>query len=98
LEGLGQLLETIDLVQENLKPELNVLGVVITMFDKRNKLSGEVKKELKQYFGDKVFASVIPRNVRLAEAPSYGKSILHYDHRSKGARAYEKLAKEIMKL
>lgn len=98
LEGLGQLLETIDLVQNNLKPELNILGVVITMFDKRNKLSGEVKKELHQYFGDKVFSSVIPRNVRLAEAPSYGKSILHYDQRSKGARAYEKLAKEIMKL
>ncbi len=97
LEGLGQLLETIELVQGNLKPELNILGVVITMFDKRNKLSGEVAKELKQYFGDKVFSTVIPRNVRLAEAPSYGKSILHYDQRSKGARAYEKLAKEIMK-
>lgn len=98
LEGLGQLLETIDLVQENLKPELNILGVVITMFDKRNKLSGEVKKELEQYFGDKVFSSVIPRNVRLAEAPSYGKSILHYDQRSKGAKAYEKLAQEILKM
>ncbi len=98
LEGLGQLLETIELVQENLKPELEILGAVITMFDRRNRLSGLVKNELHQYFPNRVFVTIIPRNVRLAEAPSFGKSILNYDRFSKGARAYEKLAKEIIKL
>ncbi len=98
LEGLGQLLETIDLVKNNLKPELEILGAVITMFDKRNRLSGLVRNELHQYFPDRVFSTVIPRNVRLAEAPSFGKSILKYDKRSKGGRAYEKLSKEIRKL
>lgn len=98
LEGLGQLLETIDLVKDNIKPELKVLGAVITMFDKRNRLSGLVKKELEQYFPNHLFNTVIPRNVRLAEAPSFGKSILGYDKRSRGGRAYEKLAREIIKL
>lgn len=98
LEGLGQLLETISLVQNNLKPELGIMGAVITMFDKRNKLSESVMRELYQYFPNRVFRSVIPRSVRLAEAPSYGRSILHYDPKSKGGRAYEKLARELIGL
>lgn len=96
LEGLGQLLETISLVQNNLKPELSILGAVITMFDKRNRLSTSVMQELYQYFPNKVFRSVIPRSVRLAEAPSYGRSILHYDPKSRGGKAYAKLAREVL--
>jgi chromosome partitioning protein len=96
LEGLGQLLETISLIQNNLKPELGILGVVITMFDKRNRLSSLVKDELYKYFPNKVFKSIIPRSVRLAEAPSYGSSILQYDAKSLAAKAYEDLAKEII--
>jgi len=98
LEGLGQLLNTIGLVQANLKPELGIMGAVITMFDRRNKLSGSVMNELYQYFPNKVFRSVIPRSVRLAEAPSYGRSILHYDPKSKGGKAYKRLAMEIIDL
>lgn len=96
LEGIGQLLNTVNLVQEHIKPELEILGAVITMFDKRTKLSGDVMNELYKYFPDKIFRSVIPRTVRLAEAPSFGKSILHYDPNGKGARAYERLAREIL--
>lgn len=95
LEGLGQLIETINLVKENLKPNLEILGAVLTMFDGRNRLSQDVFNELYKYFPDKIFRSVIPRSVRLAEAPSFGKSILHYDPSSKGARAYERLAREL---
>ncbi|PKM91478.1 chromosome partitioning protein ParA [Candidatus Falkowbacteria bacterium HGW-Falkowbacteria-1] len=98
LEGLGQLLETISLIQNNLKPSLGIMGVAITMFDKRNRLSSLVKDELYKYFPNKVFKSIIPRSVRLAEAPSYGQSILQYDPKSVGARAYEGLAKEIIEL
>lgn len=98
LEGLGQLLETIGLVQNNLKPELGIMGAIITMFDKRNRLSSSVMNELYQYFPNKVFRSVIPRSVRLAEAPSYGRSILHYDPKSKGGKAYERLAREILEI
>ncbi|MEK7202783.1 MAG: AAA family ATPase [Patescibacteria group bacterium] len=98
LEGLGQLLDTIALVQSNLKPELGIMGAVITMFDKRNRLSGSVMNELYQYFPNKVFRSVIPRSVKLAEAPSYGRSIFYYDPKSKGGKAYEKLAKELIDL
>lgn len=98
LEGLSQLLETISLVQNNLKPSLGIMGAVITMFDRRNKLSEAVMEELYQYFPNRIFRSVIPRSVRLAEAPSYGRSILHYDKRSKGGRAYEGLAKEVISL
>lgn len=98
LEGLGQLINTIRLVQEHLKPELSILGAVITMFDKRTRLSDQVMQELYKFFPDKIFRTVIPRNVRLTEAPSYGKSILHYDPSSKGARAYEKLAREVLEL
>ena len=98
LEGLSQLLETISLVQNNLKPALGIMGAVITMFDRRNKLSESVMGELYQYFPNRIFRSVIPRSVRLAEAPSYGRSILHYDPKSKGGKAYEGLAKEILSL
>lgn len=96
LEGLSQLLETISLVQNNLKPELGIMGAVITMFDKRNKLSESVMEELYKYFPNRIFRSVIPRSVRLAEAPSYGRTILQYDPKSKGGKAYEGLAREIL--
>ncbi|MCU0680021.1 MAG: AAA family ATPase [Planctomycetes bacterium] len=98
LEGLSQLLETISLVQNHLKPNLGIMGALITMFDKRNRLSGLVVEELKKYFPNRIFNAVIPRSVRLAEAPSYGRSILHYDPSSKAAKAYEELAKEILEL
>jgi len=98
LEGLGQLLNTISLVQSNLKPELGIKGVVITMYDKRNRLSGSVMNELYQYFPNRIFRAVIPRSVRLAEAPSFGRSILHYDAKSKGGKAYERLAREMIDL
>lgn len=96
LEGLGQLLQSIDLIKENLRPDLAVLGAVLTMYDKRNKLSHGVLQDIHQHFPHRVFRSVIPRNVRLAEAPSYGQTILHYDPSSKGARAYEGLSREII--
>lgn len=96
LEGLGQLLETVALVKTHIHPELGILGAVLTMFDKRTRLSTEVMNELYKYFPDNIFRSVIPRSVRLAEAPSFGKSILHYEPRGKGSRAYERLAREIL--
>jgi len=96
LEGLGQLLKTISLVKENIKPYLNVLGAVLTMFDGRNRLSEEVLHELYKFFPNNIFRSVIPRTVRLAEAPSFGKSIFHYEPSGKGARAYERLARELL--
>lgn len=96
LEGLGQLLETINLVKENLRPDLEILGAVITMYDKRNLLSKQVLDELYKYFPAKIFRSVIPRNIRLTESPSHGKAIIHYDNSSKGAKSYERLAKEII--
>lgn len=96
LEGLGQLLRTIDLVRENIKPDLQVMGAILTMYDSRNRLSDEVLHELYKYFPNNIFRSVIPRTVRLAEAPSYGKSILHYEPTGKGAKAYERLARELL--
>src|SRR3989338_4155638 len=96
LEGMGQLLQTIDLIRTHIKAELEILGAVITMFDKRTRLSDDVMNELYQYFPDRIFRSVIPRTVRLAEAPSFGQSILHYDPKGKGARAYERLAREVL--
>jgi chromosome partitioning protein len=98
LEGLSQLLGTIDLVKNSLRPDLEVMGAVLTMFDARNKLSGDVMGELRKFFPNKIFESVIPRNVRLAEAPSFGRPIAQYDPWSKGARAYSDLAKEIIEL
>jgi chromosome partitioning protein len=97
LEGLGQLLATVQRVKEALNPTLDLLGVVLTMYDKRTSLSEQVQTELANHFGDKVFKTVIPRNVRLAEAPSFGKTIFEHDRWSKGARAYKQLAKEVMK-
>ena len=96
LEGLGQLMNTISLIQENIKPELEILGALLTMHDKRLKLSDQVMEELYRHFPNKIFRTIIPRNVRLTEAPSHGKSILNYDPSSKGARAYEKLARELL--
>src|SRR3989338_1435343 len=96
LEGLGQLLQTIGLIRENIKPDITILGAVITMFDKRTRLSEDIMHELYKYFPDRIFRSVIPRTVRLAEAPSFGKSILHYEPSGKGAKAYERLAEEVL--
>jgi len=96
LEGLSQLLNTVRLVQQNLNPSLQVEGVLLTMFDQRLNLSRQVAEEAKEYFGNKVFRSAIPRNVRLAEAPSFGKPILLYDVLSAGAQAYLALAREII--
>lgn len=96
LEGLSQLLNTVNLVKENIKPELELMGAVITMYDSRTRLSKEVLEELYRFFPDKIFRSVIPRSVRLAEAPSFGKTILGYDPSSKAAKAYERLCKEFI--
>lgn len=95
LEGLSQLLQVMQHVQVSLNPDLELLGVVITMFDKRNSLAEQVQGEVSKHFGDKLLKTVIPRNVRLAEAPSYGKPISDHDKWSKGARAYKSLAKEV---
>ena len=97
LEGLGQLLQTIQSVKATTNPRLEILGVVLTMYDKRTSLSEQVAAELKQHFGEKLFTTVIPRTVRLAEAPSFGKTVFEHDKWSKGARAYKQLAKEIVK-
>lgn len=96
LEGLGQLLSVIDRVKSAINPSLQILGVVLTMFDSRTSLSDQVKDEVKKHFGDKIFDTVIPRNVRLAEAPSFGTPISEHDKWSKGARAYKQLAKEVL--
>lgn len=96
LEGLSQLVKTIDLVKKYLNTRLKVLGVLLTMFDVRTNLSSDVAAEVKNYFGGKVFSVVIPRNVRLSEAPSHGETILEYDPRSKGADVYEQLAREVL--
>ncbi|MCQ2503059.1 MAG: AAA family ATPase [Saccharofermentans sp.] len=97
LEGLSQLMDTINIVKKKLNPELEILGVVLTMFNLRTQLSRQVKEEADKYFGGIVFKTLIPRNVRLAEAPSHGLAICDYDRNSKGARAYEALAKEVIK-
>jgi chromosome partitioning protein len=95
LEGLSQLLSTIQAVRGSTNPHLELLGIALTMFDKRNSLSEQVQKEIEGYFGEKLFKTIIPRNVRLAEAPSYGRTIYEHDKWSKGARAYKSLAKEV---
>jgi len=97
LEGLSQLMDTISIVKKKLNPDLDILGVVLTMFNLRTQLSRQVKEETDKFFGPKVFKTVIPRNVRLAEAPSHGLAICDYDKNSKGAKAYESLVKEILK-
>ncbi|HYA90497.1 MAG TPA: AAA family ATPase [Thermodesulfobacteriota bacterium] len=96
LEGLGQLLKTIRLIKQSLNPKLEIEGILLTMFDVRNNLSHQVAEEVKNHFKDKVFRTVIPRNIRLSEAPSYGKPVLLYDIHSKGAESYLNLAREIM--
>lgn len=96
LEGLGQLLNTINIVQQNLNPKLDIEGVLLTMFDSRLRLSNQIVEEVKKFFGDKVFSTIISRNVRLSEAPSHGKPILLYEAISSGARNYMELAKEFI--
>ena len=97
LEGLGQLLNTINLVKKHLNKNLEIEGALLTMYDVRTNLSNQVVKEVKNYFNDKVYKNVIPRNVKLSEAPSYGMPISVYDPRSKGAKSYEKFVKEFLK-
>jgi len=96
LEGLGQLLKTIRLIKQSLNPRLEIEGILLTMFDIRNNLSHQVAEEVRNHFKEKVFQTVIPRNVRLSEAPSHGKPVLLYDIHSKGAECYLNLASEIM--
>jgi chromosome partitioning protein len=96
LEGVSELLATIDRVRESLNPNLEVTGVIATMWDERTNLSRQVLEEIRRHFGAKVFSSVVPRNVRLGEAPSFGKPILLYDPKSKGAEAYAGIAKELL--
>ncbi|GEQ34060.1 ParA family protein [Marinilactibacillus psychrotolerans] len=96
LEGLSQLLNTVRLVQKHFNKELKVEGVLLTMLDARTNLGFEVVNEVKKYFREKVYTTIIPRNIRLSEAPSYGLSIIDYDLRSKGAEVYQELAKEVM--
>ncbi|MBI4546794.1 MAG: ParA family protein [Ignavibacteriae bacterium] len=97
LEGLGQLLNTITMVQQNLNTRLEIEGVLLTMYDSRLRLSNQIVDEVKKYFGEKVFTTIISRNVRLSEAPSYGKPVLLYEAVSSGARNYMELAKEFLK-
>ena len=97
LEGLGQLINTINLVRRHLNKDVEIEGALLTMYDARTNLSNQVVKEVKRYFEDRVYKTVIPRNVKLSEAPSYGMPITVYDPKSKGAKCYEKLAKEFLK-
>lgn len=97
LEGLTQLVDTINLVRRHLNPQIGIFGVVITMFDGRTQLTRQVTQEVQNYFGEKVFKTFIPRNIRLAEAPSHGKTIAEYDNKSKGGKAYDALALEVIK-
>jgi chromosome partitioning protein len=96
MEGLGQLLKTIRLIKQALNPKLEIEGILLTMFDSRNTLSHQVAQEVKSHFKEKVFKTIIPRNIRLSEAPSHGKPALLYDIHSKGAESYLNLAREIM--
>jgi chromosome partitioning protein len=96
LEGVSELLDTVARVRRSFNPDLAILGILLTMFDERTNLSAQVREDLKNFFPKDIFATVIPRNVRLAEAPSFGKPIVLYDIRSKGAESYINLAKEIL--
>jgi chromosome partitioning protein len=96
LEGISELMDTIDRIAESFQHPIEIEGILLTMFDDRTNLTRQVAKDLKDFFGDQVFRTIIPRSVRLAEAPSFGKPILAYDPRSKGAESYIKLAKEIL--
>ena len=97
LEGVSQLVRTIERVRQSFNPDLEIQGIVLTMVDKRNNLSDMVESDVRGYFGDKVYTTVIPRNVRVSEAPSHGKPVLLYDFHSKGAQAYLSLAGEVLK-
>lgn len=97
LEGLSQLLDVMQKVKQGPNPSIQLLGVLVTMYDNRNTLAQQVSVELNNYFGDKVFKTIVPRNVRLAEAPSFGKPIMEHDRWSKGAKAYKQLSKEVIK-
>lgn len=96
LEGLSQLLRTVERVKTSLNPDLEIQGIVLTMFDKRNNLSDQVAADVRDYMGDKVYRTVIPRNVRISEAPSFGKPALVYDYKCAGSKAYMKLASELI--
>lgn len=96
LEGLTQLMRTVDLVRGSLNPALEIQGVVLTMYDRRNSLSDQVARDVRAHFGDKVYETVIPRNVRVSEAPSHGKPVLIYDLKCAGSQAYLKLAREVV--
>jgi chromosome partitioning protein len=96
LEGVSQLLDTVDRIRDSFQHNLRIEGVLLTMYDDRTNLTRQVAEDLKEFFGDEVFKTVIPRSVRLAEAPSHGKPIILYDLRSKGAESYIKLAKELI--
>ena len=96
LEGLTQLMKTIERIKNNLNPELSIRGIVLTMYDKRNKLSGEVEREARNYFKDKVYQTVVPRNVRLSEAPSHGVPVLIYDKSCPGSRSYFSFTDEFL--
>ncbi|WP_043951238.1 ParA family protein [Candidatus Phaeomarinobacter ectocarpi] len=96
LEGLSQLLHTVERVRTSLNPDLEIQGIVLTMFDKRNNLSDQVAADVREYMGDKVYRTVIPRNVRISEAPSFGKPALVYDYKCAGSKAYMKLASELI--
>lgn len=96
LEGLSQLLNTVRLVQKHFNPELEIEGVLLTMYDARTNLGNEVVAEVRKYFREKVYETIIPRNIRLSEAPSHGKPIIDYDPRSRGAEVYQALAKEVV--
>jgi chromosome partitioning protein len=96
LEGLSQLLSTVEQVKASLNPELSIHGIVLTMYDARNNLSGQVAADVRAHMGDAVYETIIPRNVRVSEAPSYGKPVLLYDFNSSGSQAYLKLAAEII--
>lgn len=96
LEGISMLLRTFNLIKDSFNPSLEIEGILLTMFDGRNTLANQVSDELKRHFGDKVYKTLIPRNITLAEAPSHGKPVILYDIRSRGAQSYLELAKEIM--
>ena len=96
LEGVSQLIKTIERVKQNLNKSLDIQGVILTMYDKRNKLCSQVESEARRYFDDKVYKSVIPRNVRISEAPSHGMPVIKYDRNCTGTLAYEELAKEVL--
>ena len=96
LEGITQLVKTIDRIKENLNPSLSIRGILLTMFDKRNKLSSQVEQEARDYFKDKVYQTVIPRNVRLSEAPSHGVPVLIYDKNCPGSKSYYSFTNEFI--